>query len=779
MPKIQTYFRQKRYQTILICCLIIGLLPSCISKNKENLSHVKMMMGTGGHGRVVPMAATPFGMVQLGPDNHLYDSGYHYDINSIIGFSHTHKSGGGGTDYLDIMFFPTNKVEMVDTKEFPSGLSSPFSHENEYAEPGYYSVKLDDSQIKVELTATDRCGMHRYTYPKDQPKELVVDLKHGHFLNCTIIPEDNFDTVKVSRIEIIDDRTIRGSRISNGWAKVQHVYFYAEFSKPFSSTQLYKHRIRQDNAKEVEDTDTRAILYFDSDTNTDEIIARVGISPVSMEGAKANLEKEITTWNFDKVREATQDKWSAELNKIEIRDSISPQKEVFYSCLYNALLYPMLYSDVTGEYRGSDTEVHKGDFRYYAGTLAFWDQFRAQQPLINIVRPDVSTDLMKTLYAHYEAYGKLPIWTLAGVETYCMIGYHSLPVIADAYSKGIRGFDAEKLYEAMKTSANIDTVGYFLREMRGAINYKKYNYVPGDLEITAASKTLEYAYDDWCVAQMAKMLGHKEDYKTYIDRAGYYKSLFDKETNFMRGRLSDGSWRTPFSPFESNHYRPGDDFCEGTSWQWSFFVPHDGKGLIDLFGGHEAFATKLDSLFIVSSQIEGDNPAPDITGLIGQYAHGNEPSHSTIYMYNYAGQPWKTQDRINQVLYDFYDTTPTGLCGNDDCGQMSAWYVFSALGFYPVTHGTGVYFIGTPIFQDVSWKHSNGTLTILAKNASKENKYIKSLKVNGKPHNQSWITHEDLFGGNAVLEFEMQNEPNKDWGSDLSTLPPSMADETF
>ncbi|RHO71727.1 glycoside hydrolase family 92 protein [Alistipes sp. AF48-12] len=349
----------------------------------------------------------------------------------------------------------------------------------------------------------------------------------------------------------------------------------------------------------------------------------------------------------------------------------------------------------------------------------------------------------------------------------------------DAYCKGIRGYDAEALYEAMKASANRDTFGYFLKAFRGTRYYKQYEYVPCDLEVTSVSKTLEYCYDDWCIAQMARMLGHRDDYDYYIGRAGWYKNLFDQNLNFMRGRNSDGSWRTPFDPFHSNHYRPDDDFCEGTSWQWTFFVPHDGKGLMNLFGGRDPFVAKLDSLFTVSSEIHGDNPAPDITGLIGQYAQGNEPGHHTLYMYNYAGQPWKGQKRISDVIYTLYDTSPEGICGNDDTGQMSAWYVMSSMGFYPVTHGRGVYFIGTPIFGEMSVKHPNGVLTIRANGVSRENCYIQSVTLNGAPYSKNWLRHEDLFGGNATLAFEMGPEPNKNWGSSPEDLPQSMCDETF
>ena len=757
-----------------VCLLLLSSVAfSCSSNQSEPVDYVRPMMGTGTAGCVVPMAAAPFGMVQLGPDTHFTASGYHYNHKEIYGFSHTHKSGGGGTDFQDILFMPVVGQFWQDCALFPDKVTSRFSHEQETAEPAYYQVKLLDYGVNAELTATGRCGMHRYSYPADSMQQLIVDLKSGCQHSTTIFADEDFDTVKIAHIELVGDNTIQGYRISNGWAPEQHVYFYAEFSKPILSSRLFEDKKIKNNISGLTGTDVRAILEFDSDNN-EPLIARVGISPVSMDGARQNLAVEIDSWNFDAIHKSTRDKWNNELSAIQIDDEKSAQKEVFYTCLYYAMLYPMLYSDVTGEYRSSDSKVYKGDFNYYAGVLGLWDTFRAQNPLITILRPDISNDLIKTFIEHYNHCGQLPIWTLAGVENMCMIGYHSMPVIADAYYKGIRDYDVQAVYEAMKTSANRDTFGYFLKSFRGARYYNKYGYVPYDKEITSVSKTLEYCYDDWCIAQMAKMLNQTDDYNYYISRAGRYKNLYDSTVRFMRGRNSNGEWREPFDPFHSNHYRPDDDFCEGTSWQWTFFVPHDGQGLIDLMGGRDGFVSKLDSLFIVSSEIHGDNPAPDISGLIGQYAHGNEPSHSTLYMYNYAGQPWKAQKLISEVLYTMYNTSPEGICGNDDTGQMSAWYVFSSMGFYPVTHGQGVYFIGTPMFKNISLKHDKGTLTITANNVSRDNCYIQSVSLNGQPYDKNWLKHEDLFNGDTHLVFEMGNTPNTKWGSAEDALPPSM-----
>lgn len=736
---------------------------------------VRPMMGTTNNGYVAPVAAAPFGMVELGPDTFFSGSGYLYEHGHIYGFSHTHKSGMGGTDFQDIMFCPIANTSWEGAETCPERVASRFSHEKEYVEPGYYRATLLDYDIEAELTATQRCGMHRYNYPATENRQIFIDLQHGSEHACTIIPEEDFDTVRLSHIERIGPRTIRGSRITNGWAPKQHVYFYAEFSEPITDLKIYNNRKLAHNATQAEGTDLKAVLSFGAGDKP--IVARVGISPVSTEGARKNLKAEIRTWDFNKVRKTTYEVWNKTLSAIEVADSPTPQKEVFYTCLYFAHLYPQLYSDVTGHYRSSDSNVYKGRFNYYGGVFSPWDTFRTQIPLMNILHPEVTSDLMNTLLEHYRHCGQLPIWLLAGVETMCMIGYNSMPVIADTYSKGIRGYDAEALFEAMKTSANRDTFGYFLRDFRGARYYNQYGYVPCDKEITSVSKTLEYCYADWCIAQMARMLGHDDDYKEYLTRASRYKNLFDTRVNFMRGRLSDGSWRTPFDPFYSNHYQPDDDFCEGTSWQWSFFVPHDIEGLAKLYGGEEKFVEKLDSLFTVSSELHGPNPAPDITGRIGQYAHGNEPGHHTLYIYNYVGQPWKGQKRISDVLYTLYSTKPYGMCGNDDGGQMSAWYIMSAMGFYPMTHGQGVYCIGSPIFKEVHLKHRKGTLTILAPNASRENCYVQSVTLNGKPYDKNWFSHEDMFSGNNTLCFEMGSQPNTAWGSAPHARPKSMSSE--
>ncbi len=769
-------------RTKIILLAMIVFSSSCYSQkvNREPISYVKAFTGTGSNGGTIPAASAPFGMVQLGPDTRFHGgTSYLYSDTILYGFSHLHKSGGGCTDFQDFEFFPTTNF-LTSDKTYPQNVESRFSHNQEFFEPGYYKVKLLNTNIDVELTATKRCGMHRYTYPKGKAEQLIIDLKLGHQSGCTVYPKDDFDTVKVAHIELVNDHTVKGYRISCGWTPELYAYFYAEFSKPIKSYQIYENEKLKPNVTAATGLDVRMVIEF-AGNDSKPLVSRVGISPCSMEGARENLRAEIKTWDFDKIRNQTRSAWNKILSAIQIKDDDSPQKEMFYTSLYLTSIYPMLYSDVNGEYRSSDRKVHKGNSRYYAGVLGLWDTFRAQIPLLNILHPDVSNDLMKTFLEHFNNCGQLPQWVTAGQENNCMIGYHAMPVIADAYYKGIRNYDVNALYKAMKTSANVDTFGFFCRAFKGAKNYKKYHYVPCDSEILSVSKTLEYSYDDWCIAQMAKMLGKKDDYEYYIKRAGYYKNLFDPQTKLMRPKLANGHWKTPFDPLFTNHYHPGDDYCEGTAYQWTFFVPQDGKGLIKLFGGRKNFISQLDSLFIRPSVIhDAGEGAPDITGMIGQYAQGNEPSHHIIYMYNCAGQPWKTQKWVNYVLMHFYNSpTPDGLCGNDDTGQMSAWFIFSAMGFYPVTHGQGIYYIGAPLFKEMTLKHKNGTLTIKANNLSKSNIYIQSVTLNGQPYTKNYLQHNDIFGGNAKLVFKMGSKPNKSWGSNENDLPPSMIDEKF
>ena len=736
--------------------LCASFFVTAAQNNKAVNEYVNAFIGTGGDGRITPVACVPSGMVQLGVDTRMGGSGYNYNDKRIIGISHVHKSGGGCSDFLDILFQPVSETVLPQIpREFPAeDFSSSFLHESEKFTPGNYSVMLADFGATISLTATKRCAFHRYNFNSEAKNKLIIDLKYGNKGACTIVMEDSYDTVKVSHLEWIDEYTIAGSRVSNGWSPEEHVYFYAQFSKPVKQVNLYEKNKLVRETKKLEGTDVKAILEFASD---DELMVKVGLSPVDVTGARKNLEAEISGWDFDKVKQNAYNEWSVDLSKYVIDDDNEKNKELFYTFVYNTLVYPMLYSDVDGRFRGPDHQVHSSLTPYYAGVVGFWDTFRAACPLLTILRPDIANDYVQTCLTHFDIFGQLPIWTLAGGETFQMIGLHSLPFIADCYCKGICNYDTNKALEAMVTSANKDTCGYSMRYFVGLKNYKKYGYVPAELEMESVARTLEYAYDDWCIAQMAKQMDKKDIYDAFIKRSANYKNIFDSSTGFMRGRFSDGSWRTPFDPFASNHRR--DDYCEGNAWQWTFFVPHDVEGLAKLVGGNKQLETRLDELFTSSSEIKGENKSGDISGLIGQYAHGNEPSHHVAYMYDYIGRPWKTQKYIRQIIDTLYNNSPEGICGNDDTGQMSAWFVWSSMGFYPVRHGTGEYMVGTPLFKHLELSHAQGKLIIDAPNVSSQNKYVRGIRLNGKKLNRYYLLHNELFAGDVLLEFEMTDEP--------------------
>ncbi len=754
---------KNHFSCLLFLLVLINLNPAYCSvlsvsqlegkKEKPVTDYVNPLIGSGGNGNIIPCAVVPFGMVQVGVDTRMENPGYNYYDTRILGVSHEHKMGTGCGDFLDILFQPVpEKILPEIPGKYPEkGFSSAFSHNSEKFRPGNYSVKLLDFDTDLSITATSRCAFHRYTFPKEGNNKVVIDLKYGSTGACTIIPKDDYDTVKISHLERIDAYSVAGSRISNGWSPEQHVYFFARFSKPIKAINFYGKNVLVNEQRKLYGTDVKAILEFDQ---SGELLVKVGISPVDVEGARKNVETEIPGWDFEKIKDQALHEWDKNLNKFSIRDDNEQRKELFYSFLYNILVYPMLYSDVDGRFRGPDYQVHPSvGFPYYAGVIGFWDTFRAACPLLTILRPDVANDYVRTCLAHFDIFGQLPIWTLAGEENFQMIGLHSLPFIADCYYKGIRGYDASKALNAMVTSANKDTCGFSMRYFVGLKNYKKYGYVPADLEMESVARTLEYSYDDWCVAQMAKQIGNDKIYKEFSKRSMNYKNVFDKSTGFMRGRFSNGSWRTPFDPYESNHRR--DDYCEGNAWQWSFFVPHDVLGYANLMGGNKKLEEHLDSLFKTRSDITGKNRSGDISGMIGQYAHGNEPSHHVAYMYDYIGCPGKTQFYIREIMDKMYSNTPLGISGNDDTGQMSAWYVFSAMGFYPVRHGTGEYMVGTPLFKHLELKHEKGKLVIEAPNVSSKNRYIKSIRLNGKKLNRYSLLHNELFNGNVLLEFDM------------------------
>jgi predicted alpha-1,2-mannosidase len=687
-------------------------------------------------------------MVQLSPDTRLtgWDScaGYHYSDRTIYGFSHTHLSGTGIPDYGDILLMPTigevSLTAFVDGKA-EKGYASPFSHENEIAQPGYYSVRLKDGNILAELTVTNRVGLHRYTFPTTDRANIILDLGHR-------------DRVLDSYLRIVDATHIEGFRRSTGWAKDQIVYFVAEFSQPFKTSGI-ENGGKLSSQKDSRGTAIKAFFTFDSGGQLP-VEVKVALSAVSIDGAKRNLAAELPNWDFERTKTDAELAWNRELNRMQIKGGTEAQQKTFYTALYHAMLTPNVFMDVDGQFRGMDFKIHKAQgFTNYT-VFSLWDTFRAAHPLFTIIDQKRDADFIRTFLAQYEHGGRLPVWELAANETDTMIGYHAVPVIVDAAVKGISGFDRERVFAAMKHSAELRHHGL------GA--YMDRGYISMEDERESVSKTLEYAYDDWCIAQMAKSLGRRDDYLRFIKRAQFYRNVFDRETGFMRPRRN-GGWLAPFDPREVNS-----NFTEANSWQYTFFVPHDVTGLIELMGGKNQFARKLDEMFAAVPRTTGRDQS-DITGLIGQYAHGNEPSHHMAYLYNYAGQPWKTQRRVRQIMDEFYTPEPDGLIGNEDCGQMSAWYVLSAAGFYPVTPGQPSYAIGTPLFPELRFNLENGrSFVIKARGVSSRNFYIQSATLNGRPYRRSYLLHRDLMAGGELV-FEMGPRPNANWGSHASDAP--------
>ncbi|MCS2891623.1 GH92 family glycosyl hydrolase [Parabacteroides faecis] len=687
----------KKFILLLISGSVYALLATgCKEVGESNNRYVNKWIGTASEGRVAPVASVPFGMMQIGADTRPYGAGYHYQDPTVLGFSHLHKSGGGCADFLDILFMPLPLNHPKGENElYSKQYQAALFHQEEKAEPGYYSVNLYAGQLTVELTASRRCGLQRYRYDTGGEIPVVVDLKYGSESACTIQTEHDVDTVYASAFEWVDSCTIRGYRFSNGWTPRQQVYFYSKFSSPIKACALYVDDQRIKEVSSAEGRNVKALLTFENERS--ELEVRTALSSVSMEGAAANLQSEIEGKTFEEVRLSASESWSRTLGQIEIETDDPKKKELFYTSLHNVMLYPFLLSDVDNRFRGPDWQIHQTDgFDYYGGVIGFWDTFRAAYPLLAMLNPDVAKDYVKTLLEHYKYAGQLPIWTLWGIENYQMTGIHSLPVIANAYLNGIRGFDTRLALEAMVASAMKDTCGYSMGYFVGLENYKKYGYVPCDMEMESVARTLEYAFDDYALARFAEAIGAHKEAGYFANRSLNYRNVIDPGTLLARGRLADGGWRTPFDPLASSHRR--DDYCEGNGWQWTFFVPHDVEGLATLLGGKKALEARLDSLFAMSSELRGENISGDISGLIGQYAHGNEPGHHTIYMYNRVGCPDKTQKYVNRVLTTLYDNTPEGICGNEDTGQMSAWYVFSSLGFYPMDPASGQYELGAPFF---------------------------------------------------------------------------------
>lgn len=730
--------------------LLLFSFSACVSQQPDAetecyaTEYVNPFIGTDFTGNTYPGAQAPFGMVQLSPDNGLpgWDriSGYFYPDSTIAGFSHTHLSGTGAGDLYDISFMPvTLPYKEADA---PLGIHSLFSHDEETASAGYYQVRLKDYDINVELTATERCGIQRYTFP-EADAAILLNLRKAM----------NWDFTNDTRIEVVDSVTIQGYRFSDGWARDQHIYFRTRFSKPFASVQLDTAAVIKDGKR----IGSSAIARFDFHTSAGEqILVTTAISGVSMEGAARNLAAEAPADDFDKYLAVTRKNWNEQLSKVEIKSNDIDEKVKFYTALYHSMLAPTIYSDVDGAYYGPDKQAHQADGWTNYSTFSLWDTYRAAHPLYTYIEPQRVNDMVKSFLAFSEQNGRLPVWNFYGSETDMMIGYHAVPVIVDAYLKGIGDFDPKKALAACVATANID-------EYRGIGLYKKYGYVPYDVtdhynsENWSLSKTLEYAYDDYCIARMAEKLGEKQIADEFYKRSRNYKNVYNSQTTFMQPRNNKGAFIENFSP---DDYTP--HICESNGWQYFWSVQQDVDGLIGLVGGKERFTQKLDSMFTYNPSADEDLPIFS-TGMIGQYAHGNEPSHHVIYLFNAIGQPWKTQKYAAEVMHELYKNTPAGLCGNEDCGQMSAWYVFSAMGFYPVDPISGKYEIGTPMYPEMKMHLANGkTFTILAPDVSKENIYIQSVKLDGKPYDKSYITHEQIMNG-SIFEFEMGNKPGKVW----------------
>lgn len=737
---------------------ILLFAVSCTSKTtvetENNIDYTQFVdpyIGSDYHGHVFVGANVPFGGVQLGPNNPTqgwdWCSGYHYSDSLLIGFAHTHLSGTGIGDLGDIVFMPVSGDYVpAISKEEPYHWQAKYTHDDEVVKAGYYSIDIKKYNVKAELTTTDRVGFHKYNYKNEGNSKVLIDLKYG----------TGWDRVAKGKIKQVDKNSIEGFRFSKGWAPDQRVFFHTQFSKDIKSIEIIR--------KDEELGDLTAIIEFEGNG---ELMAKTALSPVSEANAKKNMiaeiDEEIGLWNFDAIYEMAKTKWNTELGKIKIETSSKADKRTFYTALYHTMIAPSLFNDTDGSYRGTDKEVYPNPgFNNYS-VFSLWDTYRAAHPLYTLVQPNRVNDFVNSLLAAYDQQGKLPVWHLKGNETNCMVGYHAVPVIADAYLKGFSGFDAERAFEAMKSTAMMDE--------RGIKYLKDPGFIPAESGVESVARALEYAIDDWCIAAMAQALGKTEDYKYFSKRAQYYKNYFDENDRFMKGKMGDGTWRAPFNPIHSAHRE--DDFCEGNSWQYTWLVPHDAEGLIELHGGEEPFLEKLDRLFTMpSDQVEG--ASSDITGLIGQYAHGNEPSHHTTYMFTYAGAQWKTAEKVREICTSMYNDQPDGLCGNEDCGQMSAWYVLSSMGMYPVNPANGAYVFGSPMFDKATIALEGGkNFTFVAENNSKENLYIQSVTLNGKPYTKTFITHKQIMEGGELV-YTMGSTPNKDFGKAMDDRPKSV-----
>ena len=729
-----------------------GVAQRDYSKSEGLLRYVDPYIGSGYHGHVFVGTSVPYGMVQLGPNNiHKgwdWCSGYHYSDSILIGFSHTHLSGTGCTDLGDILIMPLNEIRTPrgNQDDIRDGYASRYSHNNEIARPEYYSLLLDRYDIKAELTATDRVGFHRYTYPDGKPASILIDLREGNGSNA-------YD----SYIRKIDDYTVEGYRYVRGWSPSRKVYFVLKSDKKIEQFTAY-----DDNTpkpwNQLKVASVKSVLTFGYEK---EVKVKVAISSVSCANALMNLQAELSHWDFDKTVKMSADRWNKQLARMSVETDNEPAKRIFYTAHYHTMIAPTLYCDVNGEYRGMNDMIYTDPKKANYTTLSLWDTYRALHPLMTIVQPEMVDNVVNSMLSIYRQQDKLPIWPLMSGETNQMPGYSCVPVIADAYLKGFTGFDAEEALQAMKATATYE-------KQNGIPYVMEKGYIPADKVHEATSIAMEYAVDDWGIAAMAHKMGKYEDAATYAKRAHYYKNYFDSSIHFIRPKLEDGSWRTPYDPARSIH--TVGDFCEGNGWQYTFFAPQDPYGLIGLFGGDKPFTAKLDNFFTNNDSM-GEGASSDITGLIGQYAHGNEPSHHVAYLYAYAGEQWKTAEKVRFIMDEFYTDKPDGIIGNEDCGQMSAWYLLSSMGLYQVNPSDGIFVFGSPCFKKVEMKVRGGkTFTVEAPNNNKENIYIQKVYLNGKPYNKSYITYDDIING-STLKFVMGKKPNKNFGKAPANRP--------
>mgnify|MGYP001224050420 FL=1 len=733
-------------KSLLFVPVLSLCLASCGSSQKgqemEDLTQfVDPRIGTGGHGHVFYGANVPYGFIQLGPTSipQSWDwvSGYHVSDSTVIGFPHTHLSGTGIGDLHDINVMPVVgevTYSRGDASSYKTGLWSYSNRSKEVVTPGYYRTHLSRYNVDVELTATKRVGFHKYTFLGNVSPAIVFDMVNG---GC-------WDKTTEAVIRVVNDSTVSGYRYSKGWADDQRVFFRAEFSRKFDNVEF----IVNDSVKEgdmAKGAQLFARVNFAAG-NQEPVYMKVALSPTSEEGAQLNMQTELSGWDFEKTIADAKAAWNKELNKVKVYTTDEASKKIFYTSLYHTLFAPSEFCDVNGDYYGADKQMHKGEFVNYT-TFSLWDTYRAAQPLMTILHPEKMSDIINTMLHIHQQQGKLPVWHLMGCETNCMVGNPGVPVVADAILKDIKGFDTELAFKALKESSMLPE--------RGMEHRIEYGFIPADKMTEAIAYDMEYAIADWAVAQTAQKLGKQEDYEYFLKRSKSYKNYFDASTGFMRGKMLDGSWRTPFSPYASSHRE--DDYCEGNAWQYTWLVPHDVEGLVECFGSKEAFVNKLDSLFLANGDM-GEASSPDISGLIGQYAHGNEPSHHTVYLYTLVGQPWKTADRIKEILHTMYTDQPDGLSGNEDVGQMSAWYILSSFGFYQVEPAGGKFVFGYPNFDKVEITVPAGKFVIERENKGQQNNYIQGIVFNGTEYKKPWIEYADIMKG-GELKFLMGDEP--------------------